>query len=287
MDKVLAFWKNGLPPRVKLVFLLLMGNAVPAFIVLNLFTGQTKDWFVWTITPDASARLLAVMYGNALLLVVIGLVQPNWARARITLVVITFFSIAATIVTFLNLTPFLQHPWYHLTYWLTMYLLLFVAAPITFFLYERREGGRLPVDVPLSGLAKAVALVGAVGCLATGLGLFIDPKMVSEWWPWNLTPLVARILGVWFSSLGLAYLWAFWDGDWQRTRPIFWQAPPTGLFMALVPLIHSKDLRPGTDGPLTLYVGLALVATLANLAVILVEQRQQVTIRASKVANLN
>src|SRR6476659_9314199 len=135
-EKKLSLW-------VKFIFLVLAANDLPAFLILMTIPGLTNEWFVWTVKPDASARLLGVMYANALLLVGLGLIQPDWGRARITMVVITFFSVAATIVTFFNLDPFLKHPWYHLAYWLSLYLILFASAPLVFFLQERKNGGKL------------------------------------------------------------------------------------------------------------------------------------------------
>src|SRR6476646_8698812 len=114
IDAVRHWWKSGLSPWVKFVYLVLVANGLPAFIILMLLPGQTATWFVWTVKPQASSHLLGVMYGNALLLVLFGAVQSSWARARITLLVISIFSVAATILTFLNLGPFLQHPWPHL-----------------------------------------------------------------------------------------------------------------------------------------------------------------------------
>lgn len=102
VDTALNWWKGGLSPWVKLVYLVLIANGLPALIILMSLPGQTANWFVWTVNLQASAHLLGVMYGNALLLVVFGAMQPSWARARITLLVISIFSVVATIVTFLT-----------------------------------------------------------------------------------------------------------------------------------------------------------------------------------------
>ena len=131
------WWQNDLPTGVKFVFLVLLANGLPAFLILMSLPQFTEILFVWTIKPVINARLIGLMYSNALLLVVIGALQTSWARVRITMVVITLFSVFATILTFFFLKPFLAHPWYHLTYWLTMYLILFFAAPVIFFLQER------------------------------------------------------------------------------------------------------------------------------------------------------
>lgn len=286
MSRLQTWWKGGLSPWVKFTYLVLLANGVPAFFILWLIPDQTQDWFVWTVKPDASARFLGVMYTNALLLVFIGFLQPNWARARITLVLITFFSVAATIVTFFNLTPFLQHPWYHLAYWLSMYIILFFVAPVVFFMQEQAHGGKLLVEVPLSPLARSTALLGLVICGLTGLGLFISPEFINNFWPWKLTPLVGRILAVWFSSLTIAYGWALWDGDWLRTRPIFWQAIPTGLLALLVPVLNGADLgkdrgaAPALDntGALILFVIANLLLAALGLITTLLSQPRSVSV---------
>jgi hypothetical protein len=265
ISRVTRWWRSGTSPWVKLVYLVLLANGIPAFVILMSAPGHTDSLFVWTVHPSASARLLGVMYGNALLLATIGLLQPDWARARITLVVVAWFSVSATVVTFFNLAPFLKHPWLHLAYWLSMYLVLVVAAPVVFFLEERASGGRLVRAQPLG---RAVSLVGAIAVLALGslgIALFISTSAVSDVWPWPLTPLVGRILAVWFTALAAAYAWALWDGDWIRARPIFVQGLPTGILLALLPLLHRGDLRSGVGGELALYLGLAGLFGLSGL----------------------
>lgn len=278
--------KSRLLPWVKFIYLVLLANALPAFVILIGFPGQTDQWFVWTIKPDASARLLGVMYFNAILLVISGFFEPSWEKTRIKFVAITFFSCAATIVTFFNLEPFLKHPWYHLAYWLSMYLILFVAAPLVFLFQELKNGGKLEIKLPLSHLARLVASFAMIVCGISGLGLFIDPAFVTQFWPWMLTPLVGRILAVWFFSQALAYAWALWDGDRVRTRPIFWQAIPTGLLLALIPLLNGDDIGKNRGASpllestpaLVLYLVLALVMALLALLVLL-EPKPEPTFR--------
>jgi hypothetical protein len=185
------------------------------------------------------------------------------------MVVITLFSILATVLTFFFLKPFLAHPWYHLTYWLTMYLILFFSAPVVFITQERKHGGRLPVQIPLNIAARLLAAVSLLISLVLGLGLIFQFETVNEIWPWNLPPLVGGLIGVLFLTHTAAYAWALWDGDWLRGRPMFWQAPITGLLFILLPLAHSNDLRSNPGASLALYYGLAGFMVLAYLAVIL------------------
>jgi hypothetical protein len=268
MSPFTRWWRSEPDPGVKLVFLVLLANALPAITVLMTFPDRTDVLFVWTVQPELNARLLGVMYANALLLVGIGALQPSWPRVRIVLVVVTLFSILATALTFVYLKPFLSHPWYHLTYWLTMYLILVVVAPIVFVSRERRHGGRLPVTVPLGGFARAVAGTSLLITLATGLGLLFRVDIVNSVWPWTMPPLVGGLIGVLFVTHAAAYAWALWDGDWLRVRPMFWQAAPTALLFALLPLVHPGDLRPDAATDLTLYLALNGVVFVAYLAVL-------------------
>lgn len=269
MGSLKQWWFNDLSRGVKFVFLVLLANALPAFIILMSLPGMTEILFVWTITPEINARLVGVMYFNALLLIGIGIFQPNWARVRIIMVVITLFSIMATVLTFFYLKPFLAHPWYHLTFWLSMYLVLFFAAPYIFVTQEKKHGGRLPIQIPLKTSARLLAGVSLLISLVCGLGLIFQVDVVNQFWPWTLTPLVGGLIGVLFITHTAAYVWALWDGDWLRVRPMFWQAPLTGLLFILLPLLHPNDLRPYAGTALALYYILAGLLVLSNLGIIL------------------
>jgi hypothetical protein len=227
---------------IRVVQVVLLVNAVPAFFVLTAFPGRTDDLFVWTVTPDASAQLLAAMYGNAAILTLLTLGRKTWAEIRVAFVVFTLFAFSATIVTFFHLDPFLAHPRYFFVYWLVNYFFLFFVTPFVFVREERAHGGRLPVAVPLT---RAPVELAALACLAAGIAMFIGPPHVNEVWPWPMTPLVARIIGVWLTALAAAFIWAAWDGDAVRARPILWQALPTAFLVGIVPLLHRGDLTGG------------------------------------------
>jgi hypothetical protein len=123
----------------------------------------------------------------------------------------------------------------------------------------------MPLNTTARLLAGASLLIGVV----CGLGLLFRVDVVNLFWPWNLPPLVGGLIGVLFVTHAGAYAWALWDGDWLRVRPMFWQAPLTGLLFMLLPLIHPTDLRPDAGAALALYYGLAGLLVLASLGIIL------------------
>ena len=171
---VRRWWLSGQAPWVKFVEAFLVANALAAVLSLLLAPGS-EDWFTWTIAPDASARLLAVMYANALVLGVLALRQPDWAHARVLFVLITVFALAATAMTFFQLDPFLAHPWYHLAYWLGGYAVLVATAPVVLVSQERRHGGRLPVTLPMTRLQRAGGAAAGTAMGAAALALLVSP----------------------------------------------------------------------------------------------------------------
>jgi hypothetical protein len=245
---------------------ILVANALPAFVNLMSIPDRTERWFVWTVKPDANARALGVMYGSACLLGVFGYAARTWPRQRATFVVVAPFAVAATIVTLVTLKPFRAHPWYELAYWLLMYSILFVLVPATFVVEERRRGGRLPVEEPFAAGGRTAVGVLAALLLAAGIGLLFELSYATRLWPFALTPLVARILGVWLGSLGLAHLWAALDGDRLRARPLLVASPLTGILLALVPILHHGDVRDGAGGALAAYLVLAGALVAVGLA---------------------
>lgn len=277
MQFLREWWLNDQSKWVKFVYLVLLANGLPAFIILMSLPQYTEHLFVWTVNPPISARLLGVMYANALLLVAFGAIQLNWANARITLVVITLFSIMATLLTFVYIEPFLAHPWFHLAYWLTMYLILFFVSPYVFFTHERQYGGKLPITLPLNLPAQAVLLISAIASLIFGISFLFSIDTVNQLWPWRLTPLVGGLIGVLFMTHTVAYAWALWDGDWMRVRPMFWQAPITYLLFILVTFIHVADIDPTMSDRTLLVQMIALAFIVGHSAIILFYRQRENT----------
>jgi hypothetical protein len=265
--RVRSWWVTGLDPWVKFVLLFLVANAVAAVLSLALAPGSER-WFTWTVVPDASARLLAVMYANAVVLGVIGLRQPDWPRARVVVVLVAIFALAATAMTFFQLDPFLAHPWYHLAYWLTGYGVLVITAPAVLVRQERLHGGRLPLELPLSTVQRAAGAAAAAAMGAAAVTVLISPAALSDTWPWDVAPLTGRLLGVWLGAFAGAYVWALWDGDWIRARPLYLAAPATGALLALVPLAHTADVRAFAGAELAVYYALVLLVAAPGLGVL-------------------
>lgn len=135
--------------------------------------------------------------------------------------------------------------------------------------HEKKYGGRLPIQMPLNNAARLLATLFLITSLICSLTLLFQVDAVNQALPWTLPPLVGGLIGVLFMTHTAAYAWALWDGDWLRVRPIFWQAPATGLLFILLPLLHPSDLRSDVGNALTLYYTLAGLVVLASFSLII------------------
>jgi hypothetical protein len=146
-----------------------------------------------------------------------------------------------------------------------MYSVVVVLAPAALVANELVTGRRLRVEQPLGPLARAAVGALAALLLVAGVGLLLRLGYATRLWPFALTPLVARILGVWIACLGLAHAWACWDGDRRRVRALLLSMPPTGALLALVPLLHRDDLRDGAASARVAYLLVAAALVLLPL----------------------
>jgi hypothetical protein len=121
------------------------------------------------------------------------------------------------------------------------------------------------VGVPLGRAAAVTAALAGLCCLAAALALLVGPELVNGIWPWHLTPLVARIAGVWLTAIAAAFFWSIWDGDATRTRPILLQGLPTAILVAVVPLADRGHLG-GGPAHYVLYGAVAGALALAGIA---------------------
>jgi len=179
-----------------------------AAILLIPLAERTADFFAWTIAVPASAAFIGLFYLALTVMGVLGLRQPWWAPARAALVPAVVFVALVLVTTLIHLDKF------HLVsggaaartvawIWLVIYVVTVPAYLLGFRQQRRAPGGDPPRTVPPPPWAR-VALGGlAVGSALEGLALFVAPPLGTSLWPWALTPLTARMIGVTLISVAL------------------------------------------------------------------------------------
>lgn len=238
--------------------------------VIGLITGavlmtrpdQTADYFVWPISPPATALFIGAGYlGTGItLLGALGYAR-SWSQVRLFVLPVAVFAALMLIATGLHADRFFwDRPQTWL--WTSLYGVILVAA-IVLTLTER--GAPDGLGVRRLTAAQSVLLAGAGLLMATWAGaMFAVPTLSTALWPWMLTPLTARVVGGWVAVGAALGLSAGLAGDLESTR-----LPLTG-WMITVALFIGAGLASlsamAPDDPRTwLYFG-ALGASIPGAA---------------------
>jgi hypothetical protein len=200
-----------------------------AVLQLLLLADVADRYWAWTIRTELTAAFLGAAYGGGFVLSVVALRQPDWSRIRLPVITVAAFTWLTGLATLVHLHrlhlvdgwPFARVvAWV----WLAVYLVVPVACLVVVARQERRRVRELPVLRPMpDGLTAALAIEGAM-FFAAGVLLFAggmtvhhdEPRSAAAFWPWELTPLSAQIIGAWLVALGVAAALAIVQGDVGR-----------------------------------------------------------------------
>jgi hypothetical protein len=199
------------------------------FQLLALADVADRYW-AWTIHTELTAAFLGAAYGAGFVLAVVALRQHDWSLIRVPVLTVTVFTVLTAVATGIHLHrlhlvdggPFARMvAWV----WVAVYLVVPLACLLVVAREERRRVRPGPVRRPMPDwLTVALTVEGAV-MFTAGLVLFAggmtvhhhEPEPAANFWPWELTPLSAQIVGSWLIALGVAAALALRDGDLGRS----------------------------------------------------------------------
>lgn len=232
-----------------------------AVLQLLLLADVADRYWAWTIRTELTAAFLGAAYGGGFVLSVVALRQPDWSRIRLpvlTVAAFTWLTGAATVIHLHRLHLVTGWPFARVVawVWLAVYLVVPVACLVVVARQERTRVRSLPVLRPMSdGLTAALAVEGAM-LFAAGVLLFAggmtvhhdEPKSAAAFWPWELTPLSAQVIGAWLIALGVAAALAIVQGDVGRQLVAATTYLAFGLFEVVAlawywPQLRRQDAR--------------------------------------------
>lgn len=194
-------------------------------VSLYLLTEQTEVYFAWTIKSFLTASFLGAAYWSSCVLEFAAARQRHWSHARVALPAVIVFTALTLVVTLLHLEKFHFSAPAALTvagtwFWLAVYALVPIILSALLVPQLRAPGADPPRTAPLPAWMRGLQwFIGATLTLL-GLALFLAPEATLGIWPWALTPLTARAVGVWLIGLGLAGIHTAYENDLQRTLPL-------------------------------------------------------------------
>jgi hypothetical protein len=219
-------------PFTKVICAIIVPFLLVAFVLLYLFPDNTKELFAWEIKPRMTPMLMGAGYIAGAYFFVRALAETRWHRIALGFLPVSAFTWPLGIATLLHLDRFTPG---HIAYyiWFILYLVTPFLIPIVWLRNRVTDPG---TPEPHDGLIPATVrmVLGVVGglLLITGLLLFVLPTMMITIWPWQLTPLTARVVAGWLALPGVGGLAIAREPRWNAVR-----IPFEGIMIWLVLLL--------------------------------------------------
>ena len=200
----------------------LAGFIVPfllvAFVILYLLPERTKDLFAWGISPTMSAMMLGSAYLGGAYFFMRVIFADRWHHVTIGFPAVVAFASAMGIATVLHWDRF-SHGSVSFIAWVTLYAVTPVLV-LGFWLRNRSVDPCQPDswDAALPASWRVGFGVVGLGTLLVALLLFVQPAAMIAIWPWQLTPLTARVLGGMFALPGVVEIGLALDPRWSAAR---------------------------------------------------------------------
>jgi hypothetical protein len=189
-----------------------------AFVILYFFPDNTTELFAWTINPRMTPLLMGAGYITGAYFFLQTLRSRRWHEVAVGFLPVALFATTMGITTLLHWDRF-NHNHPSFIAWVTLYATTpFVVSLV--WLNNRRTDPLEPDENEViieKGIRRAFILVG-VAVLLLGLLLLLFPQAFLPLWPWELTPLTARVGGGWFVMPGLFAVLIARDVRWSSAR---------------------------------------------------------------------
>ena len=242
--------KRGRDDRVLLSTRVVSAFVVPflviGFILLYVLPDHSGELFAWPIQPRMTAMLLGGAYLVGAYFFVRAATSTRWHTVAIGFLPVTVFALLMAIATILHWDRFNHaHPAFFA--WVFIYFTTFFLVPTAWLLNRRTDPGTpdaIDLLVP-AGVRWVLGILGA-GTLLISLLFFLQPQLMITVWPWQLSPLTARVMAALFALTGAGEMAIALDARWSAVR-IALQGQMIALVVVAIAIIFSwKDFHSAT-----------------------------------------
>lgn len=216
-----------------------------SFYILYLYPETSGLRFAWEIQPAMMAVFMGAGYMTGAYFFLNIVISRTWHRVATVFPAIVAFTTSMLLTTIVHWERF---DIYHLPFqvWLALYIITpFLVSGL--WLYNRQTD---PVALSSGDIAVPNAIQFAVQVIGASLALvsiigFFAPNLLIQIWPWELTPLTARVISGWISLLGFGSLYLSTEKRWSSW---YIALETIGLWEILILIggfIRVQDLKAG------------------------------------------
>ncbi len=223
-------------PGVRAGLIAIAGVIFLLGLSLYLAPTETDRLFAWTIKVPLTAAFLGASYWASTTLALACAAEREWVRGRAFAPPYLIAGVVLLWVTLVHLDLFHMDDvtgWA----WLVLYGVFPPAVLVLLLRQLRVPGAEPPRTDPMPRALVALLAVQGVVMSALGTALVLAPEDAASLWPWPLTPLTGRAIGVFVLAQGVLVLTACRERDWGRVRPAMLQYGLLGV-LHLVALLR-------------------------------------------------
>ncbi len=246
-----------------------------AVSVLYLRPDQTEQGFAWTIKPPLTAMALGAGYAMGAYFFLRAMTSRHWHRVAAGFLPITAFCVLMALATLLHWdrfhrgqTPFLM--------WGLIYAITPFLVPILWLRNQSADPQTPePGDMRVPRTVRGAALLIGLGVTLIGLLFFALPDLAIRIWPWQLTPLTARIIAGWMMLPGIGGLYLAGEERWSAWR-VMVESVVIGSALFLVAAIRATSDLNSSDVSARVFIALlVLILVLLPVLYLLFEMRRR------------
>lgn len=261
-------------PETRWVAGLVIPFLVAAFGILFILPSKTELLFAWKIQPSMSAMMLGAAYAGGIYFFASVLHSKHWHKVKVGFLPVTAFASLLGIATILHWDRF-THGHISFVAWAGLY---FTAPFIVSVVWLRNRGqdtGKPDPEFDVVISSPARLLMGIFGVVTLGLSvyLFAQPSVMIALWPWDLTPLTARVMGAMFSLPALVGLGIAVDTRWSVANIIL-RSQGFSILLILIAIVFARQDFDWGNPSSWLFAG-GLGGMLISIVVLIVIMQQQ------------
>ena len=211
---------------------------VPALVILWGLPDRTADAWAWTIEPDLTPIFLGAGYGAGAYFFLRTFLSQQFHPSAAGIFGAGFFAMFMLVATLIHWDRF-NHGDAPLVGALVFYgwVIVYIVSPIVMLALwwrnRRTDSGEpAPDEAIVPGWIRRTAQAVAAGALVVAAVFFVVPEKASDVWPWDLTPLTARVLASFTAQVGVGALLLSLDRRWSA-----WKLIVQTFFVATVLLL--------------------------------------------------
>ncbi len=247
-------------PLTRIIAVIIVPFLLLAFYILYLHPETSGERFAWEIKPAMMAIFMGAGYIAGAYFFLNVVVSHTWHRVAIIFPAITAFTTSMLLATIIHWERFDIRHLPFLT-WLILYIISpFLVSGLWFYNRQTDPITPQPGDIIVPNMIRlAVRVIGAILALITIAG-FLAPNLLIQIWPWELTPLTARITSGWISLLGFGTMYVAAEQRWSSWYIALETIGIWEILILIGGFIHAQDLKTGWLNWLFVFILLQLIS---------------------------